>query len=169
MRCEELTLRLSPYLDGELDGAERARVTAHLASCPACAALHRRLAALDGLSASAFPVLTPGPDLWARVAAGLDASPAAPVSRPWARLLLAAAATGLVALALAGLWWREAGAPTPARLQAELQRYAEQRQAIIAQGSPFTADFDLSLAGRTENPFTRFVRVRPINPFEEQE
>ncbi|TNF30271.1 MAG: anti-sigma factor [Deltaproteobacteria bacterium] len=36
MRCGEVLERLSDYVDGELDAAERARVDAHLAGCDWC-------------------------------------------------------------------------------------------------------------------------------------
>ncbi len=36
--CEEVSERLSEFLDGELDGADAARVAVHLAICAVCAA-----------------------------------------------------------------------------------------------------------------------------------
>ncbi|MFL5422802.1 MAG: anti-sigma factor family protein [Myxococcales bacterium] len=44
-RCEEISDRLSEFLDDELDEATRQRVTVHLAICPTCARLATELAA----------------------------------------------------------------------------------------------------------------------------
>jgi anti-sigma factor RsiW len=44
-RCEEISDRLSEFLDDELDEATRHRVTVHLAGCPKCARLATDLAA----------------------------------------------------------------------------------------------------------------------------
>ncbi len=44
--CEEALHRLAEYLDGEIDGAEHARVERHLAACRSCwsrAEFERRL------------------------------------------------------------------------------------------------------------------------------
>lgn len=37
IRCDEVLARLADILDGELTEAERTRVGAHVAGCPACA------------------------------------------------------------------------------------------------------------------------------------
>jgi anti-sigma factor (TIGR02949 family) len=37
LRCDEVLARLSAYVDGELDGPDRAQVRTHLAGCPECA------------------------------------------------------------------------------------------------------------------------------------
>jgi mycothiol system anti-sigma-R factor len=42
MTCTDIEARLHPYVDGELPVSETATVDAHLAGCPACAALARR-------------------------------------------------------------------------------------------------------------------------------
>lgn len=44
-RCDEISGRLSEFLDGELDEATRHRVEVHLATCTACAQLTAGLAA----------------------------------------------------------------------------------------------------------------------------
>jgi anti-sigma factor RsiW len=36
LRCSDVLARLSDYVDGELDAAERERVDAHLAGCDVC-------------------------------------------------------------------------------------------------------------------------------------
>jgi Putative zinc-finger len=52
---------LGGYLLGALEPAERAAVERHLASCPACAAEHARLAALPGLLEQAEGLEIPAP------------------------------------------------------------------------------------------------------------
>ncbi len=55
-----LEAELLAFLDGELDEAERSRVAAHLATCPACAAELERLRALqEDLDATFDTALTP--------------------------------------------------------------------------------------------------------------
>ena len=53
MSCAHVRDELGGYLLGGLDPEERDAVAAHLASCPACAAEHERLAMLPALLASA--------------------------------------------------------------------------------------------------------------------
>ena len=53
MSCAHVRDDLGAYLLGGLDPEERDAVAAHLASCPACAAEHERLAMLPALLASA--------------------------------------------------------------------------------------------------------------------
>lgn len=38
-RCRELLVQLSTYVDGELTGADRRAVVAHLKRCPCCQAM----------------------------------------------------------------------------------------------------------------------------------
>lgn len=64
LRCSQVLERLSDYLDGELEAADRAQVEAHLSGCDACTAfggeftsvvraLHARLGADDEVSPEA--------------------------------------------------------------------------------------------------------------------
>jgi anti-sigma factor RsiW len=52
-RCDEISGRLSEFLDGELDDAARHRVEVHLATCTSCAqltaGLQATIRALHGL------------------------------------------------------------------------------------------------------------------------
>ncbi len=57
-RCPESAARLSEFLDGELDEAERHEVSLHLALCPSCAQLAADLAA----TIHALHRLRPGSD-----------------------------------------------------------------------------------------------------------
>ncbi len=57
-RCDEVSERLSEFLDGELDESWRSRVVLHLAICGACARFASELAvtvqALHGLASNPF-------------------------------------------------------------------------------------------------------------------
>ena len=55
MDCREIRLNLVAYLDGEVDEDERARIEAHLASCPDCAAALVELRALPSGLHDAVP------------------------------------------------------------------------------------------------------------------
>jgi anti-sigma factor RsiW len=44
--CKSALSLIEPYLDGELDAAQKAEVEAHLNECPSCAAIHRQLSEL---------------------------------------------------------------------------------------------------------------------------
>jgi anti-sigma factor RsiW len=46
MMCKSALSLMEPYLDGELDAAQKAEVEAHLSECASCAAVHRRLSEL---------------------------------------------------------------------------------------------------------------------------
>ena len=46
MTCASAQALLHPYLDDELDPAEKSKLAEHLETCPACAAMHARLVQL---------------------------------------------------------------------------------------------------------------------------
>ncbi len=71
MTCDKLQDRLSPYLDGELDAADKAELEAHLAACPECAGLASRMKAALAAFAS-FPEVEPSPALRRRLTAIAD-------------------------------------------------------------------------------------------------
>lgn len=104
MNCKELEALLDPYLDGELDAAQRSLVEQHLPGCPDC---RRRLEGIRALHQS-----LQNPELRYRASDTLKARlskelAAADVrqSRPrWRRSAVAAVAAAVVALA-AGLGW----------------------------------------------------------------
>jgi len=62
MTCDRVLGLLSPYLDGELDGAVKAEFEAHLSVCRECADLLARMRAAVA-AFSGFPEVEPGPGL----------------------------------------------------------------------------------------------------------
>jgi hypothetical protein len=100
--------RLSEYLDGELEAAEREALTAHLAECAECRADLDALRAVIA-RAGALPDTPPGTNLWAGIAARIDA-PRAPrttfVTRRFAFTVPQLVAAGLaLMLASGGMVW----------------------------------------------------------------
>ena len=94
MKCHEAQEQLSAWLDGELDGEVRARISQHLAGCVTC---RRELAQLEALNAALGSLAVPAPpDLAAKVLARL----APPRRRWWQNLALAASL--VVGIALGG-------------------------------------------------------------------
>ncbi|NMC42477.1 MAG: hypothetical protein GYA46_01040 [candidate division Zixibacteria bacterium] len=55
--CLEIEELLSAYLDGRLSSEEKARVSAHLESCPACAALLDKMRRLDEMASSTMDAI----------------------------------------------------------------------------------------------------------------
>lgn len=122
--------RLSEYVDGTLNTAERAECEAHLARCPECTGLVLELRAV-AQRATQLGAPAPVPDLWAGIAAriGDDAARVAmggrrrPRGRTWLRgrtrvrpFLAAAAAT--VFLAGGAVVWGVLRQTTPAVIPA---------------------------------------------------
>jgi hypothetical protein len=122
MITDSFTDRLSEYLDGELDTAQRAAVDGHLAGCAACRTV---LDELRGVVAQASTLQDPAParDLWAGIAAQI-APPADrhPRVSPFRRALSARrfsftlpqlAAAGLALMVLSGglVWMARSGDP----------------------------------------------------------
>jgi anti-sigma factor RsiW len=62
MTCERIEELLSAYLEGDLTGAEKREVEAHLAGCPSCAELLSFLRETQD-AFSAFPEIEPSPAL----------------------------------------------------------------------------------------------------------
>ncbi|HET7600909.1 MAG TPA: anti-sigma factor [Gemmatimonadales bacterium] len=114
MMHDPWTDKLSEYLDGDLDAAERAALERHLAACPAC---RTTLADLRRVveRARTLPAPAPAADLWAGIARRIgERAPSA--TRPWHRVTFSlpqlAAATIVAAVASgAGGWWLATRAP----------------------------------------------------------
>jgi hypothetical protein len=151
MTCQELDARLDDYLDEALPAPDRAAIEAHLAGCPACAALLADLVNLRDRARRAPRAVPPPPAVWAAVER-LATHDARRVARPsWRPWLLAAAAVLLVALSSlttvvvvrdrdSRLATRDAGLPSlPPRLAALEADYqqaaAELVRALEREGS----------------------------------
>jgi len=108
MRCGEAERRLSDDLDGALSPRRKARLEAHLSSCPACRASRDGLARLQ---AAAGDPADRSPEYWAgfegrleakisAIESGRDSAAPSPVWRRWAWAALAVSV-----LAAAGAWF----------------------------------------------------------------
>ena len=124
MHCEHCESLLIDHAHAELDPAEHAEVTRHLAGCPSCALASCRLRAdLEGLLQAASE---PAP---AALRARLRAEVARSFRPSWPRRALAALARPvpayalLAALALPGLLWIFTRTPTPAAAPPRLHGY----------------------------------------------
>jgi predicted anti-sigma-YlaC factor YlaD len=113
---DEWNNRLSEYLDGEIDPAERAVVEAHLADCPACRA---DLAALRAVVARAQSLTDtpPASDLWTAIASRIEPRPARRTTlttRRFAFTLPQLVAAGLALIVASGgmVWLARMGGPT---------------------------------------------------------
>ena len=110
-----MMMSLGVYVLGAADGAERARVEAHLPGCPACQAELMKLAPLPGLLAGLPSDMRAQPDSPGRTAmqpapAGTHTGPA----RRW-RAIAAAACFAAAAGTAGGIWLTATGAaPRPA-------------------------------------------------------
>jgi len=98
MACDEYKGLLSALLDGELPPEERARVEAHLETCPECRQLLEELRALD-TQLAALPGVAASPDFDARLGKRIR-RPRILTFRPTMRIAWAAAAVVLVAVGL---------------------------------------------------------------------
>jgi len=110
-----MMMSLGVYVLGAADGAERARVEAHLPGCPACQAELMKLAPLPGMLAGIPGEMRAQPDPPGRIAgrpapAGARIRPA----RRW-RAIAAAACVAAAAGTAGGIWLTATGAaPRPA-------------------------------------------------------
>lgn len=148
---DHATERLSAYLDGDLDPAEREAVHRHLAGCPECAAV---LGELERVVASARALEDRGPatDLWPSIAGRLATRGRATVlpieagrTRTRRRLSftmpqLAAAAIALIVLSAAAAWWWSPG-PEEVALERSIPVAGT---APEAAGVPVSLDADLA-------------------------
>jgi anti-sigma factor RsiW len=128
------TERLSEYVDGELDAAERAALDVHLQVCPACARTVTELRAVLERAGELGPPPPPEQDLWPGIAARITVPSPRPrvldlggwrrrsagAPRRWSFTLaqLAGSAAVLVLLTSLGVWTtltRRPVAPAPGR------------------------------------------------------
>lgn len=125
--CEH-TRRLSAYHDGEVTGADREALEAHLAQCPACAAELARLRRLSSLLTQAERPKMPAGVL-DRLHRSADDLAAADLRRV-AKAFLAAAASILL---VCGIWlWQANGAAEPAEAIPVWESLAAHQQVLTA-------------------------------------
>jgi hypothetical protein len=102
--------RLSEYLDGELDAADRAALEQHIAACDVCTATLVELRAVIAAAAAAPRDVPPVTDLWTGIAARIGAAETTlrPIGAPrrytFSAAQLAAAAVLLVAISGTAVW-----------------------------------------------------------------
>jgi Putative zinc-finger len=143
MTCQDVELRASAFIDGDLDADERAVVAAHLATCAGCRALVEDLTRVRDAARALGPVAPPD-HIWLEVAGQIRLGEApAPVAaeRPparsaaWQWLGLAAALVFATLAAYAVMRYRSAPVEAPA-----------QAGNAAATGSVETVTQELSLA-----------------------
>lgn len=90
MTCAEANSLLEPYLDDELDVAQKAEVAGHLASCASCAGRHAQLLELRTAIRTHAPYYRAPAGLRERVRFSVRQS-ARPAAGPWRWIAIAAA------------------------------------------------------------------------------
>lgn len=113
-KCDDIRGRLTLYLDGELQGDERATVEAHLSACEACAAIFTRELNFLGAVRGSGPLHESAPELRNKVRQILSEGRRAPAAsekqaivwRPRRFGWVIAIATGLLVVLLPVMVWR---------------------------------------------------------------
>lgn len=77
MDCSKVYLRLSEYVDGQVEAAAAAEIRAHLDACLDCRAVHEELQVLQRDLEDAFPEIEPPATLWEGLEARMQAEDAA--------------------------------------------------------------------------------------------
>lgn len=110
MACSSCESLLDRYVDGDLDQRQTARVVRHLAGCPSCERLHRRLRTVDGLLETIRPAEL-SLDFTSDVMGRIHQLPAPAIAaRPWWILLAIYLLAGWGALGVALLELRSGAA-----------------------------------------------------------
>lgn len=115
MRCKEALRLISPYLDGELDGARASVLESHVEGCAACA---DRLAFMRGVlrEVASLPAIQPTPAESYRLMNRIRGEMAAPAAHEpamrWARVT--AATLSILVLLSVGVTWAVLGTAEPA-------------------------------------------------------
>jgi anti-sigma-K factor RskA len=131
----------APYALDALDGEERAAFETHLAQCGQCQAEVASFREVAARLAMTAPVAEPSPELRDRVLA--EARRVRPIGGGLRRAWLAAAAGFLLALLVAGAWWRE----RDARRTLEA-RVAEQGELLATLLAPDVGVANLAATGK---------------------
>jgi anti-sigma factor RsiW len=101
--CSSCEAFLDRYVDGDLDQRQTARVARHLAGCPSCERLHRRLRTVDALLET-IGTAELSPDFTFDVMGRIRELPAPAIAaRPWWILLTMYLLVGWAALGVAML------------------------------------------------------------------
>jgi anti-sigma factor RsiW len=106
MTCKSALPFIEPYLDGELDAAQKADIERHLSECPQCAATHLRLSNLRNDLRTFAPRYDAPDHLRSRVLSSLRKAAVTPIkpeprhSRQWPSSAWAIAATVLLAVSV---------------------------------------------------------------------
>ena len=168
MTCQ-MTMSLGVYVLGAADAPERARVEAHLPSCPACQAELTRLAPLPGLLAGVPGHMRPAGQPSARrarhrarvgqprrVVAGQPRRAVA--DHPW-RAAAAAACVAALAATAGGFWLAQAGgAPRPATVTLSAVNPATHTWATAAlTATSWGTSIELRLSGAPLNVPCRLI------------
>jgi len=103
MSCQDYELSLGDYVDGTIEEAARAALTAHLTVCPRCRALVADFTAIR-LAARDLEPVPPSPHVWTRLSAALDEERGPRPSRAWSFWQTVAAA-GMAATLVLSLSW----------------------------------------------------------------
>lgn len=113
MTCEEIQARLSDFVDGEIQEADRLAVEEHVGTCLTCRRELLQIRELLARVEELEPEIAPERDLWPAIRTGIGAAhrpresgePRAPGMRPW-WLGLAAAGVALAVLTTPiTMWW----------------------------------------------------------------
>ena len=154
-----MMMSLGVYVLGAADGAERARVEAHLPGCPACQAELMKLAPLPGLLAGVPGEVRARPDPPGRTArqpapAGTHRRPA----RRW-RAIAAAACAAAAAGTAGGIWLTNTGAaPRPATVTLSGTNPATQVSATaVLTATSWGTSIQLRLRGAPLNEPCRLI------------
>ena len=155
MTCDRFDDRLSALMEGELPAADRQLMEAHADGCERCGPL---LAELRGIvrDAAGMPELAPSRDLWAGIAARIEApvvqleprQATTVVRRGLSWRAAAAAAAVLVALTALGTW-QLAGRDTVSSGEPRVATTIDAPAAPVRAADP-TADTALSVAPEPE-------------------
>lgn len=168
MRCGDVQVFASAFIDGELDDARASALRGHLRQCPACMTTVRDLGAIRDAAAH-LDTLEPPAEMWSAVQSRLAQAEIADAgrSRLWLywhtlrqglRPRLLPAAVALAGTAAVALWlWRQSPQPVAGEIAAAEIAAAESatapRAALLATGEPQAASgLAEALAGAHDDP-----------------
>ena len=164
MECRTCSESITAFVDGELDGKERAGIEGHLSQCESCRAEHQSLRYAQDLI-DRIPVLDLSPELWPKIDSGLTAlkarqsiHPAKSQSLLKCRWLPVAATLLLGVLTSFFLLYHA----NPSSLRLELDTYVRERDQLKTERRVPLSD----LSRPTHyNPFAVHAHILVRNPF----